>query len=191
MQAKIYNFCEIVWFFCQITQVVLVFLVYRWVLSVHMSTFSLIFLVEAKFQQWKEVQIWNFTGRLPVTSFIDFCGILTLTLVLSIQGKIVSGLTIFSCLMTLWFYMFLRQTWNIVSWALEEDSYLVTFDLEHLLFGSYLNRYYVAMCGDGANDCGALKMAHAGISLSEAEASVASPFTSKNPNIECVPTVIR
>lgn len=50
--------------------------------------------------------------------------------------------------------------------------------------------YYVAMCGDGANDCGALKTAHTGISLSEAEASVASPFTSKKANIECVPTVI-
>ncbi|XP_077998029.1 polyamine-transporting ATPase 13A3-like [Glandiceps talaboti] len=51
--------------------------------------------------------------------------------------------------------------------------------------------YIVGMCGDGANDCGALKTAHAGISLSEAEASVASPFTSKTPNITCVPTVIR
>ncbi|XP_075124652.1 putative cation-transporting ATPase 13A4 isoform X2 [Leptodactylus fuscus] len=51
--------------------------------------------------------------------------------------------------------------------------------------------YYVGMCGDGANDCGALKVAHAGISLSNLEASVASPFTSKIPNIECVPKLLK
>ena len=52
-------------------------------------------------------------------------------------------------------------------------------------------------CGRGGNrcvaraDCGALRAAQTGISLSEAEASVAAPFTSRCASIDCVPVVIR
>ena len=51
--------------------------------------------------------------------------------------------------------------------------------------------YCCGFCGDGANDCGALTAADVGISLSEAEASVAAPFTSRVFDISCVPEVIR
>ena len=52
-------------------------------------------------------------------------------------------------------------------------------------------KHQVGMCGDGANDCGALRAANAGISLSVAESSVASPFTYSKKNIECFPLLIR
>lgn len=76
----------------------------------------------------------------------------------------------------------------LVSSKSSPTIFLFHYFLKKILMAS---SSFPAMCGDGANDCGALKAAHTGISLSEAESSVASPFTSKVANISCVPTVIR
>ena len=51
--------------------------------------------------------------------------------------------------------------------------------------------YVCSYCGDGANDCAALKRASVGLSLSDLEASVAAPFTSQVQDISSVVELIR
>ncbi len=65
-------------------------------------------------------------------------------------------------------------------------------DQKHFLVNNFQQiGYCVGFCGDGTNDCGALKSADVGVSLSDLEASAAAPFTSKRTDIRCVLHIIR
>lgn len=50
----------------------------------------------------------------------------------------------------------------------------------------HMLRGMVGMCGDGGNDCAALRAAHAGVALSDSDASVVSPFSGRSKSVQSV-----
>ncbi len=75
--------------------------------------------------------------------------------------------------------------WKIFARMSPDDKAQLIVELQHN------TQFMVGMWGDGANDCKALKTADVGLSLSEAEASIAAPFTSKITNISPMITLLR
>lgn len=55
----------------------------------------------------------------------------------------------------------------------------------------HMERGITAMTGDGGNDCGALRAAHVGLAMSDAEASIVSPFSTSVRSVKSCVELLR
>lgn len=55
----------------------------------------------------------------------------------------------------------------------------------------FMEKGITAMCGDGGNDCGALRTAHVGLSMSESETSAVSSFSTSNHSVKSCVELLR
>jgi len=87
-----------------------------------------------------------------------------------------------------------KPFYDIFRYILKNSTIYARMDSEnktYLIEALREEGFTVCMCGDGANDCGALRSADVGISLSLEEASIAAHFTSNVPDISCVIRLLR
>ena len=86
---------------------------------------------------------------------------------------------------------FIHQSYRLI---LKNGRVFARMAPEHkaLLVEAYKKEGFTTlMCGDGANDCAALRTAHVGVSLSEEDASIAAGFTSLTPDVSCIFELLR
>lgn len=83
-------------------------------------------------------------------------------------------------------YEYLLRNTRIYARMLPEDKTSLITALQSLSGAPV-----VGMCGDSANDCGALRAADVGVSLNDAAASVAAPFISHQQSIHSCVAILR
>jgi cation-transporting P-type ATPase 13A2 len=88
-------------------------------------------------------------------------------------------------LIRIWLFEYLLRQTRVYAGMLPEDKTSLVSTLRSLPY-----TFAVGMCGDGANDSGALRAADVGISLNNEEASVVAPFMSQNASISCCTAVL-
>ena len=88
----------------------------------------------------------------------------------------------------------LKKTHNTYRLILKNGRVFARMAPEHkaLLVEAFKKEGFTTlMCGDGANDCAALRTAHVGVSLSAEEASIAAGFSSQTPDVSCIFELLR